>query len=476
MTLGCTTPDDVIKAIKDQGVEIVDLRFVDLPGMWQHTSFPARAIDVEAIDEGLGFDGSSIRGFQEIQASDMLLMPDETTAFIDPFCAHKTLVLICDVHDPVTKEFYSRDPRGVARKAEEYLSTAGIGDRAFFGPEAEFFVFDDVRYGQGTNYGSYFVDSVEGHWNMMREEGPNLAHKVRPKEGYFPVPPSDTMMDLRSEMVLTMERIGIRVEAHHHEVATGGQGEIDMRFDTLVAMADKLIKYKYVVKNVARRHGKSATFMPKPLFADNGSGMHVHQSIWNGDQPLFGDPAAYGGLSQTARYYVGGLLRHAPALLAFAAPTVNSYHRLVPGFEAPVNLAWSLRNRSAAVRIPMYSESPKQKRAEFRCPDPSCNPYLGFAAMLMAGIDGIRNKIDPGDPVDKNIYDLPPEELAELPKVPGSLDDALTALENDHDFLTEGDVFTPDFIQNYIAYKRETEVDEIRLRPHPYEFVLYYDL
>jgi glutamine synthetase len=476
MMLGCKTPEDVIKAIKDQDVQIVDLRFVDLPGMWQHTSFPATAIDAEAVDQGLGFDGSSIRGFQEIHASDMLLMPDEKTAFIDPFCQHRTLVLICDVRDPITKEYYSRDPRGVARKAEEYLASSGIGDRAFFGPEAEFFVFDDVRYGQGTNYGTYSVDSVEGHWNMPEDEGPNLGYKIRPKEGYFPAPPSDTLMDVRSEMVLLMQEIGIAVEAHHHEVATAGQCEIDMRFDTLVRMADSLMKYKYVVKNVARRHGKTATFMPKPLFADNGSGMHVHQSIWDGDTPLFGDPAAYGGLSQTARYYIGGILKHAPALLAFAAPTVNSYHRLVPGYEAPVNLAWSMRNRSAAVRIPMYSESPKAKRMEFRCPDPACNPYIAFAAMLMAGIDGIRNKLDPGDPVDKNIYDLPPEELAELPKVPGSLDEAITALQADHEFLLEGDVFTADFVENYIDYKREKEIDEIRLRPHPYEFVLYYDI
>ena len=476
MMLGCTSPEDVIKAVKDHDVQIIDLRFIDLPGMWQHTSYPAGAIDAEAIEEGLGFDGSSIRGFQEIQASDMLLMPDPATAFIDPFCRHKTVVLICDVRDPITKEYYGRDPRGVARKAEEHLRASGIGDRAFFGPEAEFFVFDDVRYGQDVHYGTYAVDSVEGHWNMTEDEGPNLAHKIRPKEGYFPVPPSDTMMDLRSEMSLVMERIGIEVECHHHEVATAGQGEIDMKFDSLVVMADKLTKYKYVVKNVAHQYGKTATFMPKPLFGDNGSGMHVHQSIWSGDTPTFGDAGGYAGLSDTARYYIGGLLRHAPAVLAFAAPTTNSYHRLVPGFEAPVNLVWSLRNRSAAVRIPMYSESLKAKRAEFRCPDPSCNPYLAFSAMLMAGLDGIRNRIDPGDPVDKNIYDLPPEEAAELPNVPGSLDDALTALEADHDFLTEGDVFTHDFIENYLAYKRENEIDAIRLRPHPYEFVLYYDI
>ncbi len=476
MMLGCTSAEDVIKAVKDHDVQIIDLRFIDLPGMWQHTSYPSGAIDAEAIEEGLGFDGSSIRGFQEIQASDMLLMPDPPTAFIDPFCKHKTLVLICDVRDPITKEYYSRDPRGVARRAEEYLRMSGVGDRAYFGPEAEFFVFDDVRYGQDVHYGTYEVDSVEGHWNMTADEGPNLAHKIRPKEGYFPVPPNDTMMDLRSEMSLVMEQIGIEVECHHHEVATAGQGEIDMKFDALVVMADKLTKYKYVVKNVARQYGKTATFMPKPLFGDNGSGMHVHQSLWSGDIPTFGDAGGYAGLSDTARYYIGGLLRHAPAILAFAAPTTNSYHRLVPGFEAPVNLVWSLRNRSAAVRIPMYSESLKAKRAEFRCPDPSCNPYLAFSAMLMAGLDGIRNRIDPGDPVDKNIYDLPPEEAAELPNVPGSLDAALAALEADHDFLTEGDVFSHDFIDNYLAYKRDNEIDAIRLRPHPYEFVLYYDI
>jgi glutamine synthetase len=476
MTLGCSSPEDVIKAIKDNDVQMVDLRFTDLPGMWQHTSFPASAFKADQVDEGLGFDGSSIRGFQEIQASDMLLMPDETTAFLDPFTQHKTLVLICDIRDPITKDFYPRDPRGVARKAEAYLGSTGLGDRAFFGPEAEFFVFDDVRYGQSVHYGTYSVDSVEGHWNMPEDEGPNLGYKIRPKEGYFPVPPSDSLHDLRSEMSLVMAQIGINVECHHHEVATAGQCEIDMRFDTLVSMADSLIKYKYVVKNVAKAHGKTATFMPKPLFGDNGSGMHVHQSIWDGDKPTFGDPSGYAGLSDTCRYYIGGLLKHAPALLAFAAPTTNSYHRLVPGYEAPVNLAWSVRNRSAAVRIPMYSDSPKAKRAEFRCPDPSCNPYLAFAAMLMAGIDGIKNRIDPGDPVDKNIYDLPPEELAEIPTVPGSLGEALAALEADHEFLTEGDVFTADFVENYIAYKREKEVDAIRLRPHPYEFVLYYDI
>ncbi|GBD42598.1 Glutamine synthetase [bacterium HR40] len=476
MTLGCSTPADVMKVIRDEGIEIVDLRFADVPGTWQHTSFPARAIDEKSLVEGLGFDGSSIRGFKQIHESDMLLVPDCSTAFIDPFFEHKTLVLICDVMDPVTKEFYSRDPRGIAKRAEQYLKSSGIGDRAFFGPEAEFFVFNDVRFGQSTNYGSYEIDSVEGHWNSMTDEGPNLGYKIRPKEGYFPVPPSDTLQDLRSEMALTMQKIGIEVECHHHEVATAGQCEIDMRFDTLLRMADHLMKYKYVVKNVARRHGLTATFMPKPLFGDNGSGMHVHQSVWNGDRPLFADPAGYAGLSQIARWYIGGLLRHAPALLAFAAPTTNSYRRLVPGYEAPVNLAWSMRNRSAACRIPMYSDSPKAKRVEFRCPDPSCNPYIAFSAMLMAGLDGIRNRIDPGEPVDKNIYDLPPEEAAAIKKVPGSLQEAIAALEADHDFLLEGDVFTAEFIESYIDYKRSAEVDPIRLRPHPYEFVLYYDV
>jgi len=476
MTLGCTTPSDVMKAIRDEGIEIVDLRFVDVPGTSQHTSFPAGAIDEGMLTEGFGFDGSSIRGFKQIHESDMLLMPDCSTAFVDPFFEHKTLVLICDVMDPITREFYSRDPRGIAKRAEQYLKSTGIGDRAFFGPEAEFFVFNDVRFGQSTNYGSYEIDSVEGHWNTLADEGPNLGYKIRPKEGYFPVPPTDTLQDLRSEMALVMRRIGIDVECHHHEVATAGQCEIDMRFDTLLRMADQLIKYKYVVKNVARKHGMTATFMPKPLYGDNGSGMHVHQSIWDGDKPIFADPAGYAGLSQTARWYIGGLLKHAPAILAFAAPTTNSYRRLVPGYEAPVNLAWSMRNRSAACRIPMYSDSPKAKRVEFRCPDPSCNPYVAFAAMLMAGLDGIRNRIDPGDPVDKNIYDLPPEEAAAIRKVPGQLQDAIAALEEDHDFLLEGDVFTPDFIESYIDYKRSTEIDPIRLRPHPWEFVLYYDV
>ncbi len=477
MSLGCTTPADVMRAIKDQGVEIVDLRLTDLPGMQQHTSYPATMFEEEAMIDGLGFDGSSIRGFQQIQASDMLLMPDVSTAFIDPFMAHKTLVMFCAIKDPVSLELYGRDPRGVAIKAEQHLIDSGVGDKAFFGPEAEFFIFDNVQYGSDANYASYMVDSGEGWWNTDSDEpGGNLGYKIRPKEGYFPVPPSDTLQDIRSEMALIMNELGLNVECHHHEVATGGQCEIDMKFDTLVAMADKMMKYKYVVKNVARRHGKSATFMPKPLYGDNGSGMHVHSSIWNGSTPTFGDEAGIAKLSQTALYYIGGILKHARAILAFAAPTVNSYHRLVPGYEAPVNLAWSLRNRSAAVRIPMYSDSLKAKRAEFRCPDPSANPYLAFSAILMAGLDGIKNKIDPGDPVDKNIYDLPPEELAEIPSVPGSLEEAVQALKDDHEFLLEGDVFTKDFIDNYIGYKSETEIEPFKLRPHPYEFTLYYDI
>jgi glutamine synthetase len=463
-----------MKLIKDQGVEIVDLRLTDVPGGWQHISFPVAHFGEDALSEGKGFDGSSVRGFKVINESDMLIMPDVTTAFIDPFFKAKTLVMICDVMDPVTKEFYPRDPRGVVKKAEAYLKSSGIGDTAYFGPEAEFFVFDSVRYGSGINSAGYEVDSIEGHWNS-RAEGPNLGYKIRPKEGYFPVPPSDTLMDLRSEMALVMNSIGLDVECHHHEVATAGQCEIDMKFDSMLAMADHQMKYKYVVKNVAKQHGMTATFMPKPLFGDNGSGMHCHQSIWKDGKPLFADSTGYAGLSQMCKWYIGGLLRHAPAILAFAAPTTNSYRRLVPGYEAPVNLAWSLRNRSACCRIPMYSDSPKAKRIEFRCPDPSCNPYLAFAAMLMAGLDGIINKIDPGEPIDKNIYDLPPEEAALVKKVPGSLDAALAALEEDHEFLLAGEVFSPDFIEMYLDYKRSAEIDPVRLRPHPHEFFMYYD-
>ncbi len=474
MTLGCKTSADVMKAIKDHGVQMIDVRLTDVPGTWQHISYPAAIFEQDQIEEGLGFDGSSVRGFRTIESSDMLLMPDPTTAFIDPFYEHKTLVMIADVVDPVTGEFYSRDPRGIAKKAEAYLQSTGIGDKAFFGPEAEFFVFDNVQFGQDINSGSYLVDSVEGWWNMRRAEGPNLGYKIRPKEGYFPCAPTDTLQDLRARMALTMIDIGLTVECQHHEVATAGQCEIDMKFDTLLAMADHQMKYKYVVKNEAAKAGKSATFMPKPLYGDNGSGMHCHQSIWSEGKPLFAGDKEH-GLSDLCRWYIGGLLKHAPAILAFAAPTTNSYRRLVPGYEAPVNLAWSARNRSAACRIPMYSNSPKAKRVEFRCPDPSCNPYIAFSAMLMAGLDGIRNKIDPGEATDKNIYDLPPEELAHIPTVPGSLGAALDALAADHEFLMEGDVFTKDFIDNYIAMKRANEVEAMALRPHPYEFVLYYD-
>jgi glutamine synthetase len=468
---------DVLKLASDSGVEMIDLRFIDLPGLMQHFSVPPSELTEASFEEGFGFDGSSIRGFQEIQESDMLLFPDPTTAILDPFAQHPTLVLNCFVGDPVTGEPYTRDPRGIARKAETYLQSTGIANTAFFGPEAEFYIFDSIRFAQNQHSGYYFVDAIEGAWNSGAEEdGHNLGFKPRYKEGYFPVPPTDHYQDLRSEMVLTMIRSGIDIEVHHHEVGTAGQAEIDMRFDTLLRMADKLMLYKYIVKNVARRYGKTATFMPKPIFEDNGSGMHTHQSLWNGEEPLFYDEAGYAGLSDLGRYYIGGLLAHAPALLAFAAPTTNSYRRLVPGYEAPVNLVMSQRNRSAAARIPLYSKSPRAKRVEFRCPDPSCNPYLAFSAMLMAGIDGIRNKIEPPPPVDKNIYDLPPEEAADIPKVPASLDESLAALRADHQFLLEGDVFTQDVIDTWLEYKTEAELDAVRLRPHPWEFHLYYDI
>ena len=471
----CKSPDDLLKAIKDNKIEMIDLRFTDIPGLWQHFSVPPRALDRDAIVEGVGFDGSSIRGFQEIQESDMLVVPDPAAAFLDPFAEVPTLVLICNIRDPVTGESYSRDARYVAQKAETYLTGTKIGDTSYFGPELEHFVFNGVRYDQGTNYGFYEIDAQEANWDAGAGNGPSLAHKLRPKEGYFPVPPADTLQDVRTEMVLLLEKLGISVEAHHHEVATGGQGEIDMRFTTLTRMADNVMIYKYVVKGVARRRGMTATFMPKPLFGDNGSGMHVHQSIWKGKKPIFaGD--GYAGSSEVMRYYIGGLLKHAPALCAICAPTVNSYRRLVPGFEAPVNLGYSQRNRSAACRIPMYTTDPKAKRVEFRCPDPAANPYLCFAAMLMAGLDGIQHRINPADPIDKNLYDLPPEEMARVPKAPGTLDAALDALEKDHKFLVEGNVFTQDVIDTYLSYKRSQEIDEIRLRPHPYEFFLYYDI
>lgn len=470
-----STPKDVLDLIKKEQVKAIDFRFMDFPGIWQHFTVPPHELEEETFEEGLGFDGSSIRGWTAINESDMLVKPVAETAFIDPFFEHKTLVLICNICDPITREDYTRDPRNIARKAENYVKSTGLADTAYFGPEAEFFIFDNARFDQDVNHGFYFLDSEEGRWNMGREESPNLAYKIRYKEGYFPVPPTDQQQDIRSEMMLTLEQIGVEIERQHHEVATGGQAEIDMRFGSLVEMADKLLKYKYVIKNTASKYGKTVTFMPKPLFGDNGSGMHVHASLWKKGTNLFsGD--GYAGLSQMALYAIGGLLHHAPALLAFCNPTTNSYKRLVPGFEAPVNLAYSARNRSAAIRIPRYSESPKSKRLEFRCPDPAANPYLAFSAMLMAMIDGITNKTDPGHPLDKDIYDLPPEELAKVPHTPGSLRDALMALKKDHDFLLKGDVFTEDVIDTWIKYKMEKEVQAIDLRPHPWEFVMYFDI
>ena len=469
------TPKDVLKMAKENDVKIVDLRFMDFPGLWQHFSVPASELEESSFEDGYGFDGSSIRGWQPIHASDMLVVPDATTAKIDPFYADPTLVLICNIVDPLTRESYTRDPRFIATKAEAYLKSSGIGDTAFIGPEAEFFIFDNIRFESNRNRAFYEIDSVEGIWNTGRDECPNLGYKPRHKEGYFPVPPMDKFQDLRSEMLLTLESLGIDIEAQHHEVATAGQAEIDMRFKPLLQMADQLMWFKYVLKNVAYRHGHTITFMPKPLFEDNGTGMHTHLSIWKDDQPLFaGDK--YAGVSQDALYAIGGILKHCKALCAFTNPTTNSYKRLVPGFEAPVNLAYSSRNRSAAVRIPMYSPSPKAKRIEFRTPDPSCNGYLAFSAMLMAAIDGIQNKIDPGDPLDKNIYDLPPEELAEVESAPGSLDEALAALQDDKEFLLKGDVFTQDAIDMWTEYKTENEVNEVKLRPHPHEFFLYYDI
>ena len=472
---GMNTPKDVLALMEKEKVEIVDLRFMDFPGLWQHFSVPASEIDEDSFTEGIGFDGSSIRGWQAINESDMIVKPVPTSAFIDPFTQHKTLVMICNIADPLTGEDYTRDPRNIARKAEKYITSSGIADVAYFGPEAEFFIFDDIRFDQNEHEGYYFLDSVEGRWNTGREEMPNLGYKPRYKEGYFPVPPTDSVHDVRSEMVLYMQSLGIPVEAHHHEVATGGQCEIDMRFAPLVEMADNMLKYKYIVKNTAKKHGKTVTFMPKPIWNDNGTGMHTHMSLWKGGKNLFfGD--GYAGLSETAMHAIGGILKHAPALLAFTNPTTNSYKRLVPGFEAPVNLAYSRRNRSAAVRIPMYSQSEKAKRFEFRCPDPSSNPYLGFAAMVMAAVDGIQNKINPGDPLDKDIYDLPAEEAAKVEKTPASLRAALEALEKDHDFLLQGDVFTEDVIETWIDYKLTNEVLALDLRPHPWEFALYYDI
>jgi glutamine synthetase len=467
---------DVAKLAKDAGVKIVDLRFVDMPGMWQHFSIPVEDLDEDLFSEGIGFDGSSIRGFQQINESDMLLFPDPETAYVDPILEIPTLSIICDVKDPVTGKPYSRDPRYVVQKAEDYLKSSGIAEISYWGPELEFYIFDDVRYEQTAYTGYYRIDSDEGIWNTGREELPNLGYKLRHKEGYFPVPPSDQLQDLRSEIILKMKEVGIPVEVHHHEVGTAGQGEIDMRFSPLKKMADNVMYYKYIIRNVSKKHGKVATFMPKPIFGDNGSGMHVHQSLWKDKTNLFYNEKGYSLLSEMALYYIGGLLKHAPALLALCAPTTNSYRRLVPGYEAPVNLAYSQRNRSAAVRIPVYSKSPKAKRIEFRCPDPSSNPYLCFSALLMAGLDGIQNKIHPGEPLEKDLYELEPEEAAKIKSTPGSLGEVLDALEKDHAFLLKGDVFTADLISTWISYKRERELAPVNLRPVPYEFFLYFDL
>ncbi len=469
-----STPASVVEMAKKEGAKMVDIKFVDTFGVWQHFSCPINELTEEVFSEGFGFDGSSIRGWKSIEASDMLAMPDPDTAFIDPFCAVPTLSLTCTIAETGTKELYARDPRGIAQRAEKFLVSTGIADQAFIGPEAEFFIFDNVQYDAKANGTFYSVDSEEAPWNSARDEMPNLGYKIRHKEGYFPVAPADTQQDIRTEMCLLMEQLGIKIERQHHEVATAGQAEIDYRFDTLLRAADSMMVFKYVVKNVARRHGKTATFMPKPLFGDNGSGMHTHQSLWKKGKPLFAGNE-YAGLSQMALYYIGGLLKHASALCALCSPTTNSYKRLVPGYEAPVNLAYSSRNRSAAIRIPTYSENPKAKRIEYRPPDPSANPYLCFAALLMAGLDGVQNKIDPGEPMDKNLYELPPEELAKVPQVPGSLSDAIVHLERDHEFLLKGDVFSRDFLEMWIANKRK-DSDALRLRPHPYEFYLYYDV
>jgi glutamine synthetase len=469
-----STPKQVIETAKKAGAKMVDIKFVDTFGTWQHFTIPIGELAEDSFSEGLGFDGSSIRGWKSIEASDMLAMPDPASAFIDPFMAHPTLSLTCTIAETGTKEAYNRDPRGIAQRGESYLKSTGLADTAVFGPEAEFFIFDDVRFDSKSNGTFYSVDGQEGIWNSGRDEMPNLGNKIRHKEGYFPVGPTDTQQDIRTEMCLVMESLGILIERQHHEVATAGQAEIDFRFDTLVKTADNMMLYKYVIKNVAKKHGKTATFMPKPLFGDNGSGMHTHQSLWKKGKPLFAGKE-YAGLSPMALYYIGGILKHAKALCALCSPTTNSYKRLVPGYEAPVNLAYSARNRSAAIRIPTFSESPKAKRIEYRPPDPSANPYLCYTALLMAGLDGVINKIEPGEPMDKNMYELPPEELARVPQVPGSLDEALGYLEKDHEFLLKGDVFTRDFLEMWVSHKRK-EADALRLRPHPYEFFLYYDV
>ncbi len=468
------TPKSVIDNARKAGAKMVDVKFVDTFGTWQHFSVPLGELTEEVFEEGFGFDGSSIRGWKSIEASDMLAMPDPASAFIDPFCAVPTLSLTCTIAETGTKEAYNRDPRGIAQRGEKYLKSTGIADTAVFGPEAEFFIFDNVQFDYKSNGSFHSIDSEEAVWNTGRDEMPNLGNKIRHKEGYFPVSPVDTQQDIRTEMVLVMGQLGIKVERQHHEVATAGQAEIDFRFDTLVKTADTMMLYKYIIKNVAKKHGKTVTFMPKPLFGDNGSGMHTHQSLWNKGKPLFSGNE-YAGLSQMALYYIGGILKHAKALAGICNPTTNSYKRLVPGYEAPVNLAYSARNRSASIRIPTFSESPKAKRIEYRPPDPAANPYLCYTALLMAGLDGVLNKIDPGEPMDKNLYELPPEEHAKIPQMPASLDEALNHLERDHAFLLKGDVFTADFIEMWIHHKRK-ECDAIRLRPHPYEFFMYYDV
>jgi len=468
------TPKQVLEYAREHGARQVDIRFTDLPGLSHHISYPVSQLTEASFEEGFGIDGSSIRGWAAINESDMLLIPDPATAYMDPFFDVPTLCMVGDIQDPITRQRYDRDPRWIARKAELYLLNTGIADAAFFGAEAEFFIFDNIRFDQNAQSGFYFIDAEEGRWNSAREQN-NLGYRPRYKEGYFPLPPTDHYQNLRAEMAECLQLVGLEVECHHHEVATGGQAEIDIRYDTVVRAADNMMLFKYVVRNVAYRRGKTVTFMPKPLFGDNGSGMHCHQSLWKNGQPLFAGEG-YAGLSQLALWYIGGLLHHARALSAIIAPTTNSYKRLVPGYEAPVNLAYSRRNRSAAIRIPMYSSNPKARRIEFRPPDPSANPYLAFAAMLMAGLDGILNRIDPGEPLDKDIYDLSPEELRGVPAMPASLDEALQCLEQDHEFLLKGDVFTEELIETWINYKQKNEADAVRLRPHPYEFALYYDI
>lgn len=470
------TPKEAVELVIEREAKVVDLRFVDLPGVWQHFSLPASLFTEERFEDGIGFDGSSIRGFQKINESDMLLIPDPNTLFMDPFSEVAQANIICDIEDPITRERYSRDPRQVVKKAEAYLKGSGIADVAYFGPEAEFYIFSDIRYDTTPNSGYYFIDSGEGIWNSGKDEKPNLGYKIRYKGGYFPVPPADTFQDLRTEMMLALIDAGVECEVHHHEVGTAGQAEIDVKFAPTLQAADNIMKFKYIVRNVAWQYGYTATFMPKPLFQDNGSGMHCHQSLWKGDVNIFYDERGYAGLSETAIYYIGGLLKHAPAILAFAAPSTNSYRRLVPGYEAPINLIYSQRNRSACIRIPMYSRSPKAKRIEFRAPDPSANPYLAFAAMLMAGLDGIENRIMPPDPIDKDLYEMEPEERHGIKMTPGSLKESLDALAEDHDFLMKGDVFTRDLLEEYVAYKQKNEVEAVALRPHPHEFYLYYDI